>query len=153
MLENLKNEMLSFVNDLHDNLKDQEDILYATERTGKLVDAILDEIEKIMEFKEDKINAVIRKQEIAEERINELKERLDNVYEDIYEEDDDENSFDISCPYCGNEFEAFLDEELHEIKCPECGNHIELDWDGNIDDNQDTGCSGSCSGCAGCNNE
>ena len=152
MLENLKKELLSFVNDLHDNLKDKEDILYATERTSKLVDVILDEIEKIMEFKEDKISAVIRKQEIADERLNELKERLDNVYEDIYDDEYDD-TFDISCPYCGNEFEAYIEEESNEIKCPECGNHIELDWEGNLDDDQDGGCNGSCSGCGGCKNE
>ena len=38
------------------------------------------------------------------------------------------------------------DESKEEIQCPECHNAIELDW--NME--EEGGCSGSCSHCAGC---
>ena len=148
MLEDLKKEMKSFLNDMNENIKDEKELIYVKERTAKLLDVIAEEIEKIMNYKEDKINAIIKKQEQEEKKLQELKERIDNVYEDIYDEQDD--SFSISCPYCNNEFDAEIDEDFNEIRCPECGNLIELDWNGNPDDGLDSGCGGNCSHCGGC---
>ena len=105
----------------------------------------------IMDYKEDKLNALIKKQEQADRLIQELNDKMDNVYEDIYNEVQEEN-FTISCPYCNYEFDAEIDEDFNEIRCPECGNLIELDWNGNPNDDQDkgNGCSGGCSHCDGC---
>ena len=149
MLEDLKKEMSNFFKDINENIKDEEDLLYVKQRTARLVDFVADEIEKIMNYKEDKLNALIKKQEQTDRIIQIVSEKMDNVYEDIYEELP-ENDFSISCPYCNYEFDADIDEEFNEIRCPECGNLIELDWNGNPDDDQDKGCNGSCSHCDGC---
>ena len=101
-----------------------------------------------MNYKEDKINEILKKQEEEEKKLAILKEKLDSVYEDIYDESED--NFEITCPYCGTEFEEIIDEDSDEIIiCPECGNQIELDWDGNPNDN-DKGCSGNCGNCGDC---
>jgi DNA-directed RNA polymerase subunit RPC12/RpoP len=134
MLEDLKNEMSAFFKDIDDNIKNQDDLIYVKTRTAKLVDFIADEIEKIIDYKEEKLNAIIKKQEQEDLKIKELSEKIDTVFEDIYDEPSDE--FLISCPYCNNEFDAEIDEDSDEIRCPECGNLIELDWNGNPDDDE-----------------
>ena len=149
MLEDLKKEMNKFFKDINENIKDKEEQLYVKERTSELVDFMIGEIEKIIDYKEDRLNALIKKQEQTDRLIQELNDKMDNVYEDIYDESPEDN-FSISCPYCNYEFEADIDEEFSEIRCPECGNLIELDWNGNPDDDQDNGCSGGCSHCGGC---
>lgn len=148
MLEDLKKEMHSFLNDVNENIKDENDLIYIKERTSKLVDVMMNEVEKLIDYKEDKLNAIIKRQEQEELKLQELKEKIDSVYEDIYDEDDE--SFSINCPYCNNEFDAEIDEDFNEIRCPECGNLIELDWNGNPDDEPETGCGGNCSHCGGC---
>ena len=151
MLEDLKKEMNNFFKDLDENIKDKEELLYVKQRTADLVDFMVGEIEKIMDYKEDKLNALIKKQEQTDRLIQVLNDKMDNVYEDIYDEVQEEN-FTISCPYCNYEFDAEIDEDFNEIRCPECGNLIELDWNGNPNDDQDkgNGCSGGCSHCGGC---
>ena len=148
MLENLKKEMIEYVSELSKNINNPDDKLYVLEKTNELIDIVLKETEKIMNYKEDRMNEIIKKQEEEEKKLELLKEKLDMVYEDIYEESDD--NFEITCPYCGTEFEEIIDEVSDEvIICPECGNQIELDWDGNPNDN-DKGCSGNCGNCGDC---
>ena len=149
MLEDLKKEIYAYLKDINENIKDKEDLLYVQERSSKFVDVIANEIEKILDYKEDKLNAIIKKQELEEAKIQELREKIDMVYEDIYEEGNDD--FQITCPYCNHEFDAEIDEDFNEIRCPDCGNFIELDWNGNPDEDEpNDNCSGNCSGCGGC---
>ena len=148
MLENLKREANSFLNDLEKNIKDPKELRFLKTRSIEFINIVLDEIEKIMDYKEDRLNAIIRKQEQNDKSVQELQEKIDMMYQDIYEEESAD--FAIICPYCNYEFDAQIDENFNEIKCPECGNTIELDWNGNPDDDQGTGCSGNCSNCGGC---
>ena len=106
------------------------------------------EIIKILKNMDEKLNTLIQKQKQDELKMEELNEKLNNIYEDIYETYED--GFEISCPYCNFIFNADIDENFNEIKCPECGNSIELDWTGNLDDGEDFGCNGGCSHCKGC---
>lgn len=151
MLNDLKKELLSFIKDINNNIKDEEDLLYITKRLDQLVDGILKQTEKILDYKEKELSSIINIQEIQNFKLQELQNRVDNLCEDIYE-DDIEDEFQISCPYCGLEFNAYVDDEVLEISCPECSNRIELDWSGNLEDEQSNnpGCSGSCSQCGGC---
>ena len=148
MFDNLKSEMEKYLKDLHENVKNKEDFLYVEKRTEKFLDVILDEFEKLAKYKEDQIDELFKSQEDTKQRIEDMTRILKNIEKDIY--DDDESDFEIICPYCGNEFDADVDEKNSEIKCPECGNSIELDWTGNPDDDDDSGCGGSCSHCGGC---
>ena len=62
--------------------------------------------------------------------MDEMSTILRNISNDIYEDEDD---FEIVCPYCNFEFIADIDESKTEIICPECENVIELDWGDNIE--------------------
>lgn len=147
MLENLRTEFLQFMKDIETNLKDKEDILYTQARAAKMLDVVLQTINDVVDHEEERLFKVAEKVEQNEQMLNELKRRMDTVYQDIY---DEEEAVVINCPYCGTEFEADIDEYFDEIKCPECQNSIELDWSGNVDDDQETGCSGNCPHCGGC---
>lgn len=148
MLEDLKNEIENFFKDINENIKNEDDLNYIKIRTARLTNVIADEVEKIMNYKEDKLNAIIKKQEEGDKRLKELNEKIDAVYDEMYE--DEMDNFLINCPYCNNEFDADIDEEFNEIRCPECGNIIELDWNGNPEDEPETGCGNNCSNCGGC---
>ena len=147
MLENLRTEFLQFMEDIETNLKDKEDILYTKARVGKMLDVVLQTINDVVDHEEERFFKIAQRVEQNEQMLDELKRRMDSVYQDIYE---DEEEVIINCPYCGTEFEADIDEYFDEIKCPECQNSIELDWSGNVDDNKQTGCSGNCPHCGGC---
>lgn len=148
MLEDLKKEIHDFQKDIDENIKNEKDLLYIKERTAKLLDIVLSDIEKVMHYKEEQMNELIKKQEVEELKLQELAEKINNVYEDIYDEEED--GFSVNCPYCNYEFEASIDENFNEIRCPECENLIELDWEGNPNDDTNSGCNGNCPHCGGC---
>ncbi len=148
MLDNLKKEMKSFLKDIDENIKDEKDLIYIKTRSSELLNVVMDEIDNLINYKEDRLNAIIKKQEQEGKLLKELQEKIDNVYEDIYEDAGDD--FLINCPYCGFEFDADIDEDLDEITCPECANIIELDWNGNPEDDEGPSCGGNCSHCNGC---
>ena len=125
MLDNIKNEMDNFLKDLNKNIKDQDDLDYIKLRSSELLENIINDFDKLINYKEDLLSELLKKQKQEEEKIQELQKRVDYIYQDIYE---DEEDFTISCPYCNAEFDAIIDEDLTEITCPECSNTIELDW-------------------------
>ena len=62
MLEDLKQEMSNFFKDIDENIKDEKEQLYLKKRTAELVDFMMNEIEKIINYKEEKLNTIIKKQ-------------------------------------------------------------------------------------------
>ena len=103
----------------------------------KIEDVIKDleqnlESQKELEFKTEKMQAIIDKME-------------DEFFVD--ENEEEALSFEIACPYCNNVFETELNELKEEITCPECNNVIELDWDCDCDEDEEDSCSGGCSCC------
>lgn len=146
MFENFNKEFDNFLKDIDKTIKDKKVVALIEEKAQILMKSFLQDYKKIVEKNDKVINRLIENQEKSDKILNELKEKVNNIYLDIY--DEEENDFSINCPYCNYEFDACIDEELNEIKCPECGNSIELDWNGNISD--DDGCSGNCHHCGGC---
>ena len=139
MLENIKNEMKKFIDDMRENIKDPTLLEYMMTRTEKLYDVVFDELENYVEGEEERLKKIIENQQIQNERINKmeasvhsLNKNIDNIYDDIYE--DNMREFEIICPYCNFIFDTNIDETNTEIICPECNNTIELDW-GREDEN------------------
>ena len=147
MIKDLKNEMINFISDLEKNIKDENELSYLKERTAKLYNVIVNELENAVSYREDEIQKLEKRQDESTNRLDEMEEVLRNITRDIYEDDED---FEIICPYCNYEFDADIDETKNEITCPECQNVIELDW--GLDQN-DSNCKGNCSGCGGCNDD
>ena len=150
----LKNEYKSFLDDIEKNMKDKEDLQYVKQRFASFLDIVLDQMDYIMDYKQDEIAKLENTQKRLTSQINQMQQVIDNIERDIYSEDGFD--FEIVCPYCNYEFIIDVDENKTEVKCPECENIIELDWSGDIDGEEKNqgGCQGgNCNGCNGCNDE
>ena len=135
MIKEIGNEMKSFVNDLKKNISNKEELKNVLERTETFFDEIFKELNKYVDEEEKKIKELKNKQKKQDKRMDEIEtrmeyldENIDNIFKDIYDEED--GDFKIRCPYCNYEFSADIDEHEVEILCPECNNPIELDWSG-----------------------
>ena len=143
----LKKEFKSFLEDIENNLKNQEDLQYVKTRFEKFVNSIMDEIDMVVADQEDRMNELEENQKQMESKMSKMQEILDNIEKDIYSEDGFD--FEIICPYCDNQFIIDMDEDKTEVECPECNNIIELDWSGEPEDDT-ANCSSGCAGCHGC---
>lgn len=144
----LKNEYKSFLDDLEKNIKNKEDLEYIKERFTSFMDGFLNQMNDVMDYKEEKLEQLENSQKDLYERMSKMQQIIDNIEKDIYSEDGFD--FEIVCPYCNTEFIIDIDENKTEIQCPECNNTIELDWTGDIEDDGEDECHGSCHGCHGC---
>lgn len=149
-MKKIKNEYKSFLDDLENNIKNKEDLDYIKKRFYEFFEVILNQIEAIADYKAEQIEQMEKRQEEIEAKMMRMQGVLDNIEKDIYSEDGFD--FEIVCPYCNYEFFIDMDENKTEVQCPECENIIELDWLGDNEESS-SGCSGSCHGCDGCNNE
>ena len=143
MIKDLKNEMNSFMKDIKSKITNQEEREFILDRTAQLFNIIVNEIGNVLNYKNNEILALESRQKEIDDKMEEMETVLKNIIRDIYE---DEEDFEIICPYCNNEFNADVNEDINVVVCPECENVIELDW-GN--DNQND-CNGNCSGCGNC---
>lgn len=146
----IKNEYKSFLDDIEKNIKNKEDLEYVKKRFAAFIDVMLDQIEYIMDYKQEEMKKLEKTQQEIEGKMAKMQSVLDNIEKDIYSEDGFD--FEIVCPYCNYEFIIDMDENKTEVECPECKNTIELDWTGDVDD-QIEGCSGSCHDCHGCDSQ
>ena len=142
---NLKNEYKSFLDDIEKNIKNKEDLEYVKERFADFMDIVLNDMENILDYKDEEMKKLEVKQNEIETEMNKLKTIVDHIEKDIYDEDGFD--FEIVCPYCNYGFVIDVDDNKTEVQCPECKNIIELDWNGGEDEE---GCNGSCHGCSGC---
>ena len=150
----IKNEYKSFLEDIEKNIKDKEDLQYIKQRFASFLDVVLDQMDYIMDYKQDEITKLENTQRKLVSQINQMQQVIEHIEDDIYSEDGFD--FEIVCPYCNYEFIIDVDENKTEVKCPECENIIELDWSGDVDGEEKSqgGCQGgSCHGCNGCSDE
>lgn len=146
----IKNEYKSFLDDIEKNIKNKEDLEYVKKRFASFLDVMLNQMDYIMEYKQEEMEKLEKNQKRIEEKMTKMQTIIDNIEKDIYSEEGFD--FEIVCPYCNYEFIIDIDENKTEVECPECKNTIELDWTGDIDDGTE-GCPGSCHGCHGCGDE
>ena len=151
-MKKLKNEYKSFLDDIEKNIKNKEDLDYIKERFVSFVDVVLDEMDYILDYKQEEMEKIEDTQKQLNAKMGQMQQVIDHIEKDIYAEDGFD--FEIVCPYCNYEFIIDVDENKTEIECPECQNVIELDWSGEVEEGEDSqGCSGNCHGCQGCDDE
>lgn len=146
----LKDNYTSFLEDIEKNIKNKEDLEYIKLRFADFLNAVLNQMDHIMNYKESEVENLEKKHKELENRLEKIETIVENIEKDIYS--DDGFDFEIVCPYCNYEFVIDVDENKTEVQCPECNNIIELDWSGELDD-EIQGCHGECPSCSGCNGE
>lgn len=105
--------------------------------------------EEEIEKREENYRELIEKSNMLRNEVEEIKNKVNYMENDFYGEEED--YFEITCPYCNYKFEADIEENIDEIRCPDCQNIIELDWGMDDENKEDKGCSnGGCSHCNGC---
>lgn len=107
--------------DLQENIENPKDLEYINKKLSRTILEVLTQLD---------------------ERTLNLERKIEKIENELFIPDDENEYFEIACPYCNYEFEVELDELKTEVFCPECNNEIELDW--NEDD-----CHGDCSCCHG----
>ena len=144
-MSDIKGKYKKILEDLENNIKNPEDLLYAKEKVMELTLIFMDIVDRLTALTDARIKEIEEKQEEINSRINSVQSIVDEIEGDIYEEDDN-YEFEIVCPYCNYEFTTDItDGEKEEIKCPQCNNIIELDWN----EEDEYSCSGDCSHCHG----
>jgi len=142
-MSDLKNHYQSILAELDNHFQDKEEKAFVLNKFQELSMMFMDVIDRLTFLTDIRVKEVEEKQKAIEDRIEIVKKAVDGIENDIYE-DDEPYEFEISCPYCNNEFVADINsEENTEIECPEYHNIIELDWN-------EEECGGCCSGCDGC---
>ena len=136
-MSNSTEKFENLIKDLEQNLENKKDLEYVKKAVSEFLNNKNDSIEKKMLILEEG-------QRELEFKINKIDEVLKKIEEDLYiDEEEDENfEFEVVCPYCNYTFNAQLDELKEYITCPECNNIIELDWN-----QEESQCSGCCSCC------
>ena len=144
-MSDIKGKYKKILEDLENNIKDEQDLLYTKEKFMELTMIFLDIVDRLTALTDARIKEVEEKQQKINEKIASVQAIVDSIEGDIYESDDS-YEFEIVCPYCNYEFTTDIeDEEIGEVKCPNCNNIIELDWNSE----EEYACGGDCSHCSG----
>lgn len=143
-MSDIKGKYKKILDDLENNFKNPEDLIYTKEKFMELTLIFMDIIDRLTALTDARIKEIEERQEEINSRISSVQSMVDEIEGDIYEEDDG-YEFEIVCPYCNYEFTTDMaDEERDEIKCPNCNNIIELDWN---QEDDCSACAGNCSHC------
>ncbi len=142
-MSDIKGKYKKILEDLENNIKDPEDLLYTKEKFMELTLIFMDIVDRLTALTDARIKEIEERQEEINSRISSVQSMVDEIEGDIYE-DDDEYEFEIICPYCNYEFTTDIEDgEKEEVKCPNCNNIIELDWNAE----EEFSCGGDCSHC------
>lgn len=144
-MSDIKGKYKKILEDLENNIKDPDDLLYAKEKFMELTLIFMDIVDRLTALTDARIKEVEERQEEINKKISNVQSMVDEIEGDIYEDDED-YEFEIVCPYCNFEFTTDIEDgEKDEVKCPNCNNIIELDWN----PEEESSCRGDCSHCHG----
>ncbi len=146
-MSDLQKELKKIISDLEENLKNPEDLEYVKTKIYSIYTIFMDEFEKLEEKCNSKMEDIMIRCKVLDDRMNEIEGSIQKIESDIYIKENEEYDFDVICPYCDAEFSVdFSEGPKDSVICPECDNEIELDWN---DEHDHEGCSGHCHDCGG----
>ena len=118
-------------------------------KEGKLFAAIADVLEDLALSVSDLDDEMTE----LSSAVDEIDEDLAEVEEIVFDDEDDDEYFEVECPVCGEEF--YVDAETvmeGEAVCPECGTEIEVEVEGEVDDEDEDDEEFEDGGDCGCKN-
>lgn len=142
----LQDKFNAIIAKIEERITDPEELDFIKQQIADISILYLDELNKIMDLSERRVNQVYENQKILEKKMTELEKGMNTIEKELFVED--QYDFEITCPYCNYEFITDINSDKKEVECPECHNLIELDW------NQDEhDCGGHCNSCGGCDHD
>lgn len=151
--------MKKAMKNLEEKITDKEALEIAKTEIFNLYNTFVEELTKSNELANDRMAELARTQKETNEKMEKIEKSLKKIENDIYldeEDDDDEYTMEIVCPYCNKNFSVEIDEiaDKDEISCPECNNTIELDWGKGCSCDDCGDCDDDCDCCdGGCNHD
>ena len=139
----LQDKFNSIIAKIEERITDPEELEFVKQQIADISMMYIDEINKIMDLSERRVNQVYENQKILEQKMAEIERGMNTIEKELFVED--EYDFEIVCPYCNHEFLTDINSDKKEVECPECHNGIELDWN-----SEEHECSGHCGSCGGC---
>ena len=139
----LQDKFNAIIANIEERITDQEELEFVKQQIADISMMYIDEINKIMDLSERRVNQVYENQKILEQKMAEIERGMNTIEKELFVED--EYDFEIVCPYCNHEFLTDINSDKKEVECPECHNVIELDWN-----SEEHECSGHCGSCGGC---
>lgn len=140
-MSELKNRYHAILQDIENHIQDEQEKKYVIEKFQELSMVFMDIIDRLTYMNDIKMKEIEERQREIDNKLEEVKQSVDGIESDIYEEGED-YEFEIICPYCNYQFLADISSDTNtEVECPECHNIIELDWNGEEE------CEHECSHC------
>lgn len=144
-MADLQKRLKKIISEIEQNLSNKDDLEYVKTQIYNIYTMFLDEFEKLESKCNEKVENILIKCKVLDDRMNEIENSIDKIENDIYIKENEEYDFDITCPYCDTEFSIDYSNTTSErVICPECNHTIELDWNEHED-----GCSHECYDCDG----
>ncbi len=146
-MSELKNRYHAILQDIENHIQDEQEKKYVIEKFQELSMVFMDIIDRLTYMNDIKMKEIEERQHEIDSKLDEVKQSVDGIESDIYEEGED-YEFEIICPYCNYQFLADISSEANtEVECPECHNVIELDWNGEEEcEHECSHCMHDCSG-------
>lgn len=147
-MSKLQEDFNAIIAKIEERITDEEELNFIKQQIADISMLYMNELDKVMDISERRVNQVVENQRILEKKQLELETALNNMEKELFVGEEDYD-FEIVCPYCNHEFVSDIGSDVKEVECPECHNIIELDW------NQETEseCGGHCGSCGGCGQE
>lgn len=142
-MSELSSKYKKILNNIEKKITNKDELEYIKEQIYAITALFLDELDKLVELSESKMQDLVKNQLELQEKISKIENSVGEIEKDMYLENEEEFDFEVTCPYCNKDFVTELSEKKTEVICPECKNVIELDWNA-----EDEKCGG-CSGCQG----
>lgn len=142
----LQDKFNAIIAKIEERITAPEELEFVKQQIVDLSMIYMDEINKIMDLSERRVNQVYENQKILEKKMAEIERGMSTIEKELFVED--EYDFEIVCPYCNHEFLTDINSGKKEVECPECHNVIELDWN-----EEEHECSGHCGSCGECGTE
>ena len=134
-MSDLQKKLNKVISDIEKNLKNKEDLEYVKTQIYNIYTIFLDEFDELESKCNEKMENILIKCKVLDDRMSEIEDSIDKIESDIYIKENEEFDFDVTCPSEGPQ---------NSVICPECNNVVELDWnDGN------EGCLHDCHECGG----
>ena len=144
-MSDLQKKLNKIISDIEKNLKNKEDLEYVKNQIYNIYTIFLDEFDELETKCNEKMENILIKCKVLDDRMSEIEDSIDKIESDIYIKENEEFDFDVTCPYCDSEISVdFSQGPQNSVICPECNNVIELDWN-----DEHEGCSHDCHECGG----